>query len=143
MPIIGTADERPTGTEDETDHVDHVLKHSVYRTDTPSRPSTPDWWQDRVFDEDQKSLQQSLLRVQDDLVKPTINLLVMMYKSVAIRDTRLSLQLNASLGRLSWITFIFLPLTFFSGFFGMNVDLFAGDPFIKWYFIAAAALAGL
>ena len=66
-----------------------------------------------------------------------------MYKSVAIRDTRLSLELNASLWRLSWITFIFLPLTFLSGFFGMNVDLFADDPSIKWYFVAAVVLVRL
>ncbi|MCJ1269706.1 hypothetical protein MMC22_009598 [Lobaria immixta] len=71
--------------------------------------------------------------VQDDLLKPTANLLDMMYKSVAIRDARLSLNLNASLWRLSWITFIFLPLTFLSEFFGMNVDWFSHDPSIKWY----------
>lgn len=63
-----------------------------------------------------------------------------LYKSVAIRDTRLSLELNANLWRLSWITFIFLPLTFLSGFFGMNVDLFADEPSIKWYFVAAVVL---
>ena len=42
-----------------------------------------------------------------------------MYKSISIRDSRQSLELNASLWRLSWITFIFLPLTFLVGFFGM------------------------
>src|SRR5436305_4086366 len=42
-----------------------------------------------------------------------------------------------SMWRLSWITFIFLPLTFIVGFFGMNVDTFAKNPSIKWYFIAA------
>jgi hypothetical protein len=46
--------------------------------------------------------------------------------------------------RLSWITFIFLPLTFIGGFFGMNVDIFqpAGStyPSIKWYFVAAVPL---
>lgn len=46
--------------------------------------------------------------------------------------------------RLSWITFIFLPLTFIGGFFGMNVDAFqpsgSGYPSIKWYFVAAVPL---
>jgi hypothetical protein len=42
--------------------------------------------------------------------------------------------------RLSWITFIFLPLTFTVGFFGMNVDAFSGDPSIKWFFISAIPL---
>ncbi|KAI9758262.1 MAG: hypothetical protein M4579_003121 [Chaenotheca gracillima] len=75
--------------------------------------------------------------VQEDLIKPTTSLADLMYKSVGIRDSRHSLQLGTSMWRLSWITFIFLPLTFMVGFFGMNVDTFAGDPSIKWYFVAA------
>ncbi|KAL8874051.1 MAG: hypothetical protein Q9174_000556 [Haloplaca sp. 1 TL-2023] len=78
--------------------------------------------------------------VQDDLVKPTDNLNDLMYKSVEIRDSRHSLQLNTSMWRLSWITFIFLPLVFISGFFGMNVDIFNDNPSIKWYFISAIPL---
>ena len=42
--------------------------------------------------------------VQDDLVKPTANLADLMYKSVEIRDSRHSLQLNTSLWRLSWMS---------------------------------------
>lgn len=80
-----------------------------------------------------------------------------MYKSVAIRDSRQSLQLGTSMWRLvlrdqslvhslattnpyhrlSWITFIFLPLTFITGVFGMNVDIFKENPRVKWYFITA------
>lgn len=78
--------------------------------------------------------------VQEDLVKPTASLADLMYKSVEIRDSRHSLQLNTSLWRLSWITFIFLPLTFIVGFFGMNVDTFANNPSIKWYFVAAVPM---
>lgn len=78
--------------------------------------------------------------VQEDLIKPTANLADLMYKSVEIRDSRHSLQLNASLWRLSWITFIFLPLTFMVGFFGMNVDTFRDDPSIKWYFLTAVPM---
>ncbi|KAL8703884.1 MAG: hypothetical protein Q9201_002935 [Fulgogasparrea decipioides] len=69
--------------------------------------------------------------VQEDLVKPTDSLNDLMYKSVEIRDSRHSLQLN---------TIIFLPLTFIVGFFGMNVDTFSGDPSIKWYFVSAVPL---
>jgi hypothetical protein len=78
--------------------------------------------------------------VQEDLIKPTANLADLMYKSVEIRDSRHSLQLNASLWRLSWITFIFLPLTFMVGFFGMNVDTFRDNPSIKWYFLTAVPM---
>ena len=78
--------------------------------------------------------------VQVDYVTPLDHMIDLMYKSVQIRDSRQSLELNASLWRLSWITFVFLPLTFLSGFFGMNVDTFENDPSIKWYFASAVPL---
>ncbi len=78
--------------------------------------------------------------VQEDLVKPTASLADLMYKSVGIRDSRHSLQLNTSMWRLSWITFTFLPLTFLVGFFGMNVDTFQQNPSIKWYFVVAVPM---
>lgn len=79
--------------------------------------------------------------VQEDLVKPTQSLNDLMYKSVEIRDSRHSLQLGTSMWRLSWITFIFLPLTFLVSFFGMNVDTFQdGTPSIKWWFIVAVPM---
>ncbi|KAF2787082.1 hypothetical protein K505DRAFT_288572 [Melanomma pulvis-pyrius CBS 109.77] len=77
---------------------------------------------------------------QEGVVKPTTNLSDLMYKSVGIRDARHSLQLGLSMWRLSWITFIFLPLTFVCGFFGMNVDTFEPNPSIKWFFIASIPL---
>jgi hypothetical protein len=81
--------------------------------------------------------------VDEDLVRPTKNLSDMMYKSVDIRDSKHSLDLGTSMWRLSWITFIFLPLTFLTGFFGMNVDTFQraeGYPHVYWYFVAAVPL---
>ncbi|GAB1725678.1 hypothetical protein NU195Hw_g4836t2 [Hortaea werneckii] len=78
--------------------------------------------------------------VVEDLVQPTANLSDLMYKSVGIRDSRQSLQLGLSMWRLSWVTFIFLPLTFMVSFFGMNVDTFDDNPSVGWWFIAAAVL---
>lgn len=72
-----------------------------------------------------------------DIINPTKELADLMYKSVGIRDARHSLQLGLSMWRLSWITFIFLPLTFMCGFFGMNVDTFEENPSIKWFFITS------
>ncbi|CAI6334585.1 unnamed protein product [Periconia digitata] len=77
---------------------------------------------------------------QEGVLKPTDHLSDLMYKSVGIRDARHSLQLDLSMWRLSWITFIFLPLTFMCGFFGMNVDTFEDNPSIKWFFITTAPL---
>ena len=73
------------------------------------------------------------IEVREELQTPVADMIDLVYKSVSIKDARLSLELNASLWRLSWVTFIFLPLTFLVGFFGMNVDTFSNDPSIKWY----------
>jgi hypothetical protein len=78
--------------------------------------------------------------INETMVQPTKDLSELMYRSVAIRDTRQSLQLSLSMWRLSWITFIFLPLTFSVSFFGMNVDLFENFPSIGWFFLGAGVL---
>ncbi|KAK5114447.1 hypothetical protein LTR62_002382 [Meristemomyces frigidus] len=78
--------------------------------------------------------------VQEDLVQPTNNLSDLMYKSVGIRDSRQSLQLGLSLWRLSWITFIFLPLTFMVGVFGMHVTWFEQPTNIAWWFLSSVVL---
>ncbi|MCJ1382061.1 hypothetical protein MMC17_005173 [Xylographa soralifera] len=75
--------------------------------------------------------------IQEDLIKPTAGLADLMYKSVGIRDARHAVELSISLWRLSWITFIFLPLTFLCGFFSMQVSVFANTPSLMWYFVAA------
>ncbi|KIX92122.1 uncharacterized protein Z520_12115 [Fonsecaea multimorphosa CBS 102226] len=75
-----------------------------------------------------------------DYLEPLDYMIDLMYKSVTIRDSKQSLELNASLWRLSWITFIFLPLTFLVGAFGMNVDALRQYPSLKWYFVAAVPL---
>lgn len=44
--------------------------------------------------------------VQTTLIQPTANLNDLLYKSVGVRDSRLGLQLNQSLWRLSWSSYI-------------------------------------
>ncbi|KAF3934644.1 hypothetical protein ABW20_dc0102997 [Dactylellina cionopaga] len=88
-----------------------------------------------------RSVEQTFLRlngyIEDDLIKQTDKLTDLMYKTVGIRDSQDSLRLGTSMWRLSWVTFIFLPLSFITSFFGMNVDIFENNPAIKWYFISA------
>lgn len=50
--------------------------------------------------------------VEEDLRKPVVEMIDLVYKSISIHDARRSMELNSSLWRLSWTTFIFLPLTF-------------------------------
>ncbi|KAL8721748.1 MAG: hypothetical protein Q9225_001646 [Loekoesia sp. 1 TL-2023] len=101
-----------------------------------SEPTAEDNW----LENGPSDMERISVLVQEDLVKPTDSLNDLMYKSVEIRDSRHSLQLNTSMWRLSWITFIFLPLTFIGTFFGMNVDAFSNDPSIKWYFVSTVPL---
>lgn len=117
-------------------HLECVKELIGHLGELPVLDETSRAWLEGVVEQYQKLT----TLVQEDLVKPTTNLSDLMYKSVGIRDSRQSLGLATSMWRLSWITFIFLPLTFIVGFFGMNVDAFAGDPSIKWYFIAAVPL---
>ncbi|KAL8724757.1 MAG: hypothetical protein Q9166_007771 [cf. Caloplaca sp. 2 TL-2023] len=119
-----------------TIHTNVVKEMQTNLRELASEPTIEDNW----LDKGPSDMERIGLLVQEDLVKPTDSLNDLMYKSVDIRDSRHSLQLNTSMWRLSWITFIFLPLTFIVGFFGMNVDTFSDNPSIKWYFVSAIPL---
>ena len=55
-----------------------------------------------------------------NVVKRTAAVLDHMFKAVSLRDAHDTLHYGESMWRLSWITFIFLPLTFSTGLFGMS-----------------------
>ncbi|KAI9837856.1 MAG: hypothetical protein M1819_006790 [Sarea resinae] len=115
-------------------HMDIVKEMKIYLLDLTETEGIENKWLDPISSD----IDRIKNSVNEDLVKPTAALADLMYKSVGIRDSRHSLRLGTSMWRLSWITFIFLPLTFIVGFFGMNVIPFQKDsPSIKWYFIAA------
>ncbi|KAK4223548.1 hypothetical protein QBC38DRAFT_46433 [Podospora fimiseda] len=68
------------------------------------------------------------------------DLLQMEFNLISIYEARKSTDLSSSMARLSWITFIFLPLTFISGLFGMNVDILESNPPWWWYFPFAGGI---
>lgn len=78
--------------------------------------------------------------VEQTLITPTDKLMELMYQSVQIRDSRHNLELGMSVWRLSWITFIFLPLTFLVGFF--DIDPSRKDR-IKWYVITMVPVTAI
>ncbi|KAF1916411.1 hypothetical protein BDU57DRAFT_449622 [Ampelomyces quisqualis] len=115
-------------------HADMVAEMQSHLQElAPGGPKDDDPWLGSVPDE----LEKLTGTWERDIITPTSGLSDLMYKSVGIRDSRHSLQLGLSMWRLSWITFIFLPLTFTVGFFGMNVNTFAENPPIKWWFIVS------
>ena len=89
-------------------HIDIIKEMRVLMKELVDEPEPYEEWLLGIPDEFEKL--ENLL--QEDLVKPTTSLSDLMYKSVGIRDSRHSLQLGSSMWRLSWVTFIFLPLTF-------------------------------
>jgi hypothetical protein len=101
--------------------------------DVYEKQTKDDREKERFLDQSLKLFKILGSEVFEELQKPTEQLIDLMYKSVSIKDARLSLELNSSLWRLSWVTFIFLPLTFLVSFFGMNVDTFQNNPSLKWY----------
>ena len=123
-----------------------LLLENVQRdlTDLTGNSKHPDWLGQNLNEFNRLSSE-----VEEMLKKPVANMVdlvshgfltvleranprLQMYKSISIRDARQSLELNTSMWRLSWITFIFLPLTFLAGVFGMNVSELKSNPPLKW-----------
>ncbi|PWY73119.1 hypothetical protein BO94DRAFT_549919 [Aspergillus sclerotioniger CBS 115572] len=69
----------------------------------------------------------------DKLEQTVRDLLQIEFAWVSINEAHRSTSLATSMKRLSWITFIFLPLTFASSLFGMNVDILENNPSWRWY----------
>ncbi|KAL0634481.1 hypothetical protein Q9L58_006570 [Maublancomyces gigas] len=67
-----------------------------------------------------------------------------LFNLISIFEARRSIEASVSMKRLSWITFIFLPLMFISGMFGMNVNILQGTPPAwQWYFVVAVPFSTL
>ncbi|RVD89504.1 uncharacterized protein DFL_000508 [Arthrobotrys flagrans] len=77
-------------------------------------------------------------QVQDVLKGWEIDLrgqMQLMFNLISIDEAYRSREQNTSLKRLSWITFIFLPMLFMSSLFGMNINLLANNPEWWWYLV--------
>ncbi|RPA77568.1 hypothetical protein BJ508DRAFT_169394 [Ascobolus immersus RN42] len=81
------------------------------------------------------------------LVRKLENLIQKEFNLVSIHEAQTSVKLGLSMQRLSWITFIFLPLIFVSSLFGMNIDVLQADgrefPSWWWYLIFSVATIAL
>ena len=77
-------------------------------------------------------------RISTDLIQETDILIQRITNLISIDEGYRSRDQNQSIRRLTWITFIFLPLVFTAGLFGMNVDLFRNQP--SWRFYVYASL---
>lgn len=60
----------------------------------------------------------------------------------SIRDSNRSIEEAESLKRLTQLAFIFVPLSFVTSFFGMNVQELSGDEVKLWIFLVTAVCMG-
>ncbi|KAF3903251.1 hypothetical protein ABW20_dc0106039 [Dactylellina cionopaga] len=83
------------------------------------------------------------VQVQDVLKGWEVDLrgqMQLIFNLISIDEAYRSREQNTSLKRLSWITFIFLPMLFMSSIFGMNIDLLLNNPAWWWYLVWTAPM---
>lgn len=81
------------------------------------------------------------ISTQIDKLEQTVrDLLQIEFAWVSINEAHRSTSVATSMKRLSWITFVFLPLTFASSLFGMNVDILQDNPTWRWYPLVGGTL---
>lgn len=63
--------------------------------------------------------------------------------ALSLEESRKGIQQAVSVGRLTQLAFIFIPFTFTTGIFGMNIESFKnGAPLWKFWVIAATISLG-
>ncbi|KAH6888428.1 hypothetical protein B0T10DRAFT_488158 [Thelonectria olida] len=92
----------------------------------------------RLFDEDIHELEKAHRRDVKFLTEASQNLIQLEFNLVSIAEAQKSTSTNTSMKRLSWITFVFLPLMFIASLFGMNVDVLESNP--PWWIYLPLAL---
>ncbi|KAK0100600.1 hypothetical protein ONS95_007055 [Cadophora gregata] len=87
---------------------------------------------------DCKALMNDCERVAVDLR----NRLQVVQTSNAIEEAKLGVRQAESVRRLTVVAFVFIPLSFATSFFGMNITQLKGDVDVKW-FVLTAIISGL
>lgn len=82
----------------------------------------------RLFRREIRSLTDQMDLKLKGLEVASQELIQLEFNLTSIAEAQKSTSTNVSMKRLSWITFIFLPLMFISSLFGMNVDILNSDP---------------
>ncbi|KAF4819150.1 Ankyrin-3 [Colletotrichum siamense] len=100
-------------------------------------------WDLKAFGLEVEKLQ-TFHEVELKVLKETSQSLIQLeFNLTSIAEAQLSRSNNMSMKRLSWITFIFLPLMFVASVFGMNIDALASNPNWRWPVILAIPTAAV
>lgn len=111
--------------------VKYFEQHPYYILNTPSRwkPTTP-------IESHQDALDQALQL--EGFLMETFQLLM---SSISVRDSQLSIEQSQRAIRLTLLAFIYVPLSFVTGIFGMNIQEISGTGLSIWVcFVALAAI---
>ncbi|MCJ1427599.1 Ankyrin-2 [Sticta canariensis] len=84
------------------------------------------------FKKETNHLSEEVQKLLKNLTETSQNLIQLEFNLTSIAEAQKSTSMNRSMKRLSWITFIFLPLTFIGTLFGMNVDILDSEPKPHW-----------
>ncbi|MCJ1468852.1 Ankyrin-2 [Pseudocyphellaria aurata] len=85
----------------------------------------------REFEKETNDLSTKVQTQLGDLTATSQTLIQLEFNLTSIAEAQKSTSMNRSMKRLSWITFIFLPLTFIGTLFGMNVNILQSNP--SWW----------
>lgn len=80
-------------------------------------------------------------RILEAAVRDTLQLHV---GNVTLEESRQSMRQANSIGRVTFLAFIFLPLSLVTSFFGMNLQELTGQgPKLRWFFVSAVSFTAL
>ena len=87
-----------------------------------------------------------LVKVNEDLYKRCTEAIGTLMNEIVIAESRKAIFLTERLGKLTFLAFVFVPLSFTTSFFGMNVqELGAGDGALRiwaWFALSIPLLLG-
>ncbi|KAJ4312397.1 hypothetical protein N0V94_007465 [Neodidymelliopsis sp. IMI 364377] len=78
-----------------------------------------------------------VLKALEELQARVDRLTEIVVSEISIEDSKLGLEENHNLARLTWLATTFIPLSFVSAFFSMNEDVTALRHTYGWFFLAA------
>ena len=137
----------------------HILYHSIQKTqrvlDSIRNAQHPSWLKDesesghRKAGIAAKNLEQDFLHLLSrakTLHQRTTDAIAVLMSSISISESQKAIEQAERVGRLTFLAFVFVPLSFTTSIFGMNIIEWKEGVALKWWFalmipVAAVAMA--
>ncbi|KAL3428548.1 hypothetical protein BDV09DRAFT_181923 [Aspergillus tetrazonus] len=132
---------------DATQSQQAIILQELWETYSTSMwPYLKGTWSDQDRDMFQKEIEKAYARIRKRIARLTQmsqELINLEFSLTSIAEAQKSTSMNRSMKRLSWITFVFLPLVFVASLFGMNVNLLESNPAWWLYVVFAVGTAAM